>query len=68
MVLTFIKENATWLVPICVAIIAGIFTLLKKNKDTQRIHTSQKIKNCNNNTINQIGGNQNYDGKRRTED
>ena len=60
--LPFIKENAVWLVPIAVAVIGGIFTLLKSRNKTSAI--KQNSKNVKNSTINQVGGNQNVNNSR----
>jgi spore maturation protein SpmA len=52
----FIQDNYIWLTPILVAlvsgIVAGIFYLIKKSGSKNR----QVIKNVNNSTINQAGG------------
>lgn len=52
----FIQDNYIWLTPILVAlvsgIVAGIFHLIKKSGSKNR----QAIKNVNNSTINQAGG------------
>jgi len=60
--LQFIKENAVWLVPIIVALIGGIFALLKSRSKTSAL--KQKAKNVKNSTINQVGGNQNVNNSR----
>lgn len=44
----FLKENALWLSPIVVAIIGGLFSLIKKSKG--KIN-KQTIKNVNNSSI-----------------
>ena len=52
----FIQDNYIWLTPILVAlvsgIVAGIFHLIKKSGSKNR----QVIKNVNNSSINQSGG------------
>ena len=53
--LEFLKENAAWVVPIAVAIIGGLFALMKTKSKTSSI--SQRIKSVKNSNINQIGGN-----------
>ncbi len=45
-----IKDNASWLTPVFVAIVSGVFYLLKKGN-------SQSINNVSNSHINQAGGN-----------
>ncbi len=47
--LEFIKDNASWLTPILVAVVSGIFYLLKKGN-------SQSVNNVSNSEINQAGG------------
>ena len=47
--LEFIKDNASWLTPILVAVVSGIFYLLKKGN-------SQSVNNISNSHINQAGG------------
>lgn len=47
--LEFIKDNASWLTPILVAVVSGIFYLLKKGN-------SQSVNNVSNSHINQAGG------------
>lgn len=46
----FVKDNALWLTPVLVAIVSGVFYLLKKGN-------SQTITNVSNSHINQAGGN-----------
>ncbi len=46
----FIKDNASWFTPVLVAVVSGIFYLLKKGN-------SQSINNVSNSNINQAGGN-----------
>ena len=48
----FIKDNAGWLTPVLVAVVSGIFYLLKKGS-----RNSQNISNVRNSHINQAGGN-----------
>lgn len=47
--LEFIKDNVSWLTPILVAVVSGIFYLLKKGN-------SQSVNNVSNSHINQAGG------------
>lgn len=47
--LEFIKDNASWLTPILVAVVSGVFYLLKKGN-------SQSVNNVSNSHINQAGG------------
>ena len=47
--LEFIKDNASWLTPVLVAVVSGIFYLLKKGN-------SQSVNNVSNSHINQAGG------------
>lgn len=49
----FIKDNAEWLTPILVAIVSGVFYLLKKGGS----RNNQTVKNVTNCHINQAGGN-----------
>ena len=49
----FVKDNAEWLTPVLVAIVSGIFYLLKKGGS----RNNQTIKNVTNSHINQAGGN-----------
>lgn len=44
-----LKDNAVWLTPVLVAIVSGVFYLLKKGN-------SQSISNVSNSHINQAGG------------
>lgn len=44
----FIKENALWLCPIIVAIIGGLFSLIKKSKGKSN---KQTVKNVMNSSI-----------------
>lgn len=45
-----LKDNAVWLTPVLVAIVSGVFYLLKKGN-------SQSINNVSNSHISQAGGN-----------
>lgn len=45
----FINENAVWLTPLMVAIVSGIFYLIKKGG----VNKKQTIKNVKNSQINQ---------------
>ena len=45
-----LKDNAVWLTPVLVAIVSGVFYLLKKGN-------SQSINSVSNSQINQAGGN-----------
>lgn len=47
--LGFIRDNADWLVPIIVAVIAGVFGLFAYSGSKNR----QKVKNIKNSTITQ---------------
>lgn len=47
----YIRNNVEWLVPIIVAVIGGVFALLKKNGTH-----NQTIKNVENSNITNIGG------------
>ena len=49
----FMKENAVWLTPVLVAIVSGIFYLVKKGGNSNK----QTIKNVKDSTIYQVGGN-----------
>lgn len=49
----FIKDNAVWLTPVLVAIVSGVFYLLKKGGASH----NQTISNVSNSQINQAGGN-----------
>ena len=44
----FLKENALWFSPIVVAIIGGLFSLIKKSKEKTN---KQNVKNVNNSSI-----------------
>ena len=46
----FLNNNAMWLTPVMVAVVSGVFYLLKKGN-------SQSINNVSNSHINQAGGN-----------
>ena len=46
----FLNNNAAWLTPVLVAVVSGVFYLLKKG-------SSQSINNVSNSHINQAGGN-----------
>ena len=48
----FMKENAVWVTPVLVAVVSGIFYLLKKGSQNK-----QNISNLSNSHINQAGGN-----------
>lgn len=48
----FMKDNAVWLTPVLVAVVSGIFYLLKKGSQNK-----QTISNVSNSHINQAGGN-----------
>ena len=48
----FIRDNAAWLTPILVAIVSGIFYLLKKGSQNKQI-----ISNVSNSHVNQAGSN-----------
>ena len=48
----FMKDNAVWLTPVLVAIVSGVFYLLKKGSKN-----SQSLSNVSNSHINQAGGN-----------
>lgn len=45
-----LKDNAVWLTPVLVAIVSGVFYLLKKGN-------SQSINNVSNSHVNQAGRN-----------
>ena len=47
-----IKENSVWLTPVLVAVVSGIFYLLKRGSQNK-----QNISNVTNSRINQAGGN-----------
>jgi hypothetical protein len=49
----FFKDNAVWLTPVFVAIVSGVFYLLKRGGSSNK----QTIKNVTNSHINQAGGN-----------
>lgn len=49
----FIQDNAMWLTPVLVAIVSGIFYLIKKGGNSNK----QTIKNIHNSKINQSNGN-----------
>lgn len=46
----FLKDNASWLTPVLVAVVSGIFYLLKKGGN------KQNVSNVSNSHINQAGG------------
>lgn len=48
-----ITDNAIWLTPVLVAIVSGVFYLLKKGGN----HNKQKIGNVSGGNVNQAGGN-----------
>lgn len=48
----FMKDNAVWLTPVLVAVVSGVFYLLKKGSQNK-----QNISNVSNSHINQAGGN-----------
>ena len=48
-----LKDNAVWLTPVLVAIVSGVFYLLRKNGSSH----NQTIRNVSNSHINQAGGN-----------
>ena len=50
--LEIIKDNAAWLTPVLVAVVSGIFYLLKKGSQNE-----QNISNVSNSHVNQAGGN-----------
>lgn len=47
-----IKENSVWLTPVLVAVVSGIFYLLKRGSQNK-----QNISNVSNSRINQAGDN-----------
>lgn len=53
----FFKDNAIWLTPVLVAIVSGVFYLLKKGGNHQ---TANKNSGCN---ITQVNGNNTQDAK-----
>lgn len=55
----FVKENAVWITPVLVAIVSGIFYLLKKGGNQQNAK-----KNQNSNII-QVNGNYTNDAKQQ---
>lgn len=56
--INFVKENAVWLTPILVAIVSGVFYLMKKGGN------NQNVKNVSNSHINQAGANIYVNGKK----
>ncbi len=48
----FLKDNAVWLTPVLVAVVSGIFYLIKKGGKSNK----QTIKNVKDSTIYQAGG------------
>ena len=46
----YIRENAVWITPTLVAIVSGVFYLLKRGGN----HQKQEIKNVKNSNINQV--------------
>lgn len=48
----FMKDNAVWLTPVLVAVVSGVFYLLKKVSQNK-----QTISNVSNSHINQAGSN-----------
>lgn len=48
----YLKDNAVWLTPVLVAIVSGVFYLLKKGGANHR----QIIKNVKDSHVNQAGG------------
>ena len=48
----FITDNALWLTPVLVAIVSGIFYLIKKGGKSNK----QTIKNVKDSTVYQAGG------------
>lgn len=48
----FFKDNALWLTPVLVAIVSGIFYLIKKGGKRNK----QTIKNVKDSTVYQAGG------------
>ena len=48
----FLKDNAIWLTPVLVAIVSGVFYLIKKGGKSNK----QTIQNVNDSTIYQAGG------------
>lgn len=57
--LNFIKDNAAWLTPVLVAIVSGLFYLVKKGGKLNK----QKIKKVNRSRIYQTGGDININKK-----
>lgn len=57
--LEIIKDNAAWLTPVLVAVVSGIFYLLKKGSQNE-----QNISNVSNSHVNQAGGNINVKGEK----
>ncbi len=53
-----LKDNAVWLTPVLVAIVSGVFYLLKKGN-------SQSINNVSNSHVNQAGRNINEKEKKK---
>ena len=47
----FIKDNALWLTPVLVAIVSGVFYLIKKSGQSNK----QTIKNVKDSTVYQAG-------------
>lgn len=48
----FLRDNAVWLTPVLVAVVSGIFYLIKKGGKSNK----QTIKNVKDSTIFQAGG------------
>ena len=48
-----IKDNVVWLTPVLVAIVSGVFYLMKKGGN----HNKQKIGDVSGGNVNQAGGN-----------
>lgn len=48
----FLKDNAVWLAPVLVAVVSGIFYLIKKGGKSNK----QTIKSVKDSTIYQAGG------------
>lgn len=47
----FMKDNSVWLTPVLVAVVSGVFYLLKKGSQNK-----QNISNVSNSNVNQAGG------------
>ena len=48
------KDNAVWLVPVLVAVVSGLFYLIKKSGN----HNKQSAKNISDSPFNQVNGDQ----------